>query len=73
MKEFELLIAVGILTVVRIFCFFFREFSIFSFLINYRLAEENADAILDAKPPKKEKSNRKGDEIEETVTKSEWD
>lgn len=39
-------------------------------MINYRLAEENADAILDAKP-KKEKS-RKGDEIEETVTKSEY-
>lgn len=37
--------------------------------IDCRLAEENADAILDAKP-KKEKS-RKGEEIEETVTKSE--
>ena len=41
-----------------------------TFNLLYRLAEENADAILDAKP-KKEK-NRKGDEIEETVTKSEF-
>lgn len=45
-------------------------------IVFYRLAEANADAIMDAKPQAKKSeksaSSRKGEEMEDQVTKSEY-